>query len=144
MSAQWDDLLTRLPSESCPPGLLPAIEARLRAERRRARSAGRIMSLAALGATALGSWLITPALQGVRVVAPDAIAPSILAGLSSVLASPSEAVYQGITGTLHWMESALGTLGSGSILALALLAVPACWAAIRLLAVDGPAQGRVA
>lgn len=141
MSDRMDDLLARLPGEPYPAQLVPAIEARLRTERRRSLWAGRVTSMAALAAAGIGAWLIAPTVLGLEVSAPGISVEGISAGLSSVVASPASAVWQGLASTLEWMGRSLGSMGSGMLLALALLAGPACWGAIHLLSEEGRKQG---
>lgn len=141
MADRMDDLLTRLPGEAPPAHLVPSIEARLRLEQRRSLWAGRLTTIAAVTAAALGAWLIAPTVRGIEVSAPAISLEGLSAGLSFAFASPYSAAWQGMAEALAWMGRALGSMESGVMLSLALLAAPACWGAIRLLSEEGRKQG---
>jgi hypothetical protein len=136
-----DDRLARLPGEAPPAHLVLSIEARIRLERRRSLWAGRLSSMAAAGAAGLGVWLLAPTVQRLEVSAPAISLDGLSAGLSFAFASPSNAAWQGMAEALAWTERALGSMESGVMLSLALLAAPACWGAIRLLSEEGRKQG---
>jgi hypothetical protein len=140
--ADWmDELLGRLPGEAPPVDLVASIESRLRFERRRSLWTGRLTSIAAVAAAALGAWLMAPTVQGLQVSTPAISLEGLSAGLSFAFASPYSAAWQGMAEALVWIGRALGSMESGVMLSLALLAAPACWGAIRLLSEEGRKQG---
>ena len=140
--ADWlDELLARLPGEAPPAHLVPSIESRLRLERRRSLWAGRLISIAAAAAAGLGAWLLAPTVQGLQVSTPAISVEGLSTGLTFAFASPSNAAWQGMAEALAWIGRSLGSMGSGVVLSLALLAAPACWGAIRLLTEEGRKQG---
>jgi hypothetical protein len=136
-----DDRLARLPGEAPAAHLVPSIEARIRLERRRSLWAGRLTSMAAAAAAGLGVLLLAPTVQRLEVSAPAISLDGLSAGLSCAFASPSNAAWQGMAEALAWTGRALGSMESGVMLSLALLAAPACWGAIRLLSEEGRKQG---
>ena len=141
MADRMDELLARLPGEALPAHLMPAIEARMRIERRRSRWVGRLGSMAAVAAAGLGAWLIAPTVQALEVSTPAISLEGLSAGLTFAVASPSNAVWQGMADALAWIGRSLGSMGSGATLSLVLLAAPACWGAIHLLSEEGRKQG---
>ncbi len=141
MADRMDDLLARLPVEAPPVDLVPSIESRLRLERRRRLWAGRLTSIAAAVAAGLGAWLMAPTVQGLQVSTPAISLEGLSAGLSFAFASPYSAAWQGMAEALGWIGRVLGSMESGVMLSLALLAAPACWGAIRLLSEEGRKQG---
>jgi len=141
MSDWMDDLLTRLPGEAPPEHLVLAIEARIRLERRRSLWAARLTLMAAAAAAGVGAWLMAPNLQGLEVATPAISVEGLSTGLTFALASPSNAAWQGMAEALSWIGRSLGSMGSGVVLSLALLAAPACWGTIRLLTEESRKQG---
>jgi hypothetical protein len=141
MSDAWDELLRQLPSDPPSPALLAQVQARLQAERRRRILEARIQSGVALAAASGGTWLLVPWLAGTDWPLPTLTLARIAGWLSGLAASPMGSALVSLAGLQAWTSRWSASMDLLATLALALLAVPACWGVLRLLADEGRNQG---
>jgi len=141
MNDAWDKLLRQLPSDPPPPRLVAQVQARLQTVRRRRIWGGRIQSGVALAAAAGGTWLLVPRMAGMDWPLP-VLTPARIAGwYSSLTTSPLGSALGTLAGLQAWISSWSASMDLLVTLALALLATPACWGVLRLLADENRRQG---
>jgi hypothetical protein len=132
-----DEWLTQLPSESVPVHLIPAVRRRLAWERRRERTLQRA-----------GAWLggiaaaLAMVLSGSRLGAQIGLLnPPPLGELGAALQAASASPAQALTDLSARVASWAGALDSWLLLTLALLALPAIYAASRLISLESHQMG---
>lgn len=129
----WDELLARLPSEDCPPGLVSRVQVRLTRARRLQHLREQAGWVVLSGMTAFSLWLLAPH-AGVVARALPAITLSDLAQwLGFALTSPYEAALTAFSGAASSTEALGGGAGPDLILALTLLAIPAAAVVLSLV-----------
>ncbi len=133
MSDWMDDLLSSLPSDPKPAGLLPLVRARLAAERRRERRIHRARQGVLMAAAALGAWLVAPSLPGLEGVVPQISVGALREWTGLLVGSPSSAWRAVLDGLGGWAFRVEESLGPTLILALVLIALPALSAVAGLL-----------
>jgi hypothetical protein len=116
------------------------VQARLRGERRRERLLRTLTtgSFAALGV--IGFGLLAVESDTVGAVLNGLSLRGVLAWLASAFASPATAALTAMPQTFTWAAQAQDGLDFGLVVALALLAVPACYALARLLSEKRPSH----
>lgn len=141
MTDRWDDVLRHLPVDPLPTRLVRDVQRRLELERRRQTRARRPMAVVAWASAASGAWLLLPWVVGAEMPLPILTLEGIAQWLAGLTASPLGAAVQGIAGLQAWMADWNRSMDTVTLLALALLAGPACWGVVRLLAEEGRRQG---
>lgn len=141
MTDRWDDVLRHLPVDPLPARLVRDVHRRLWFERRRQTRVRRLLAGAAFASAASGAWLLVPWVGGAELPLPAFTIEGIAGWLAGLSASPLGAAVQSIVGLQAWTAGWSGSMDTATLLALALLAGPACWGVVRLLAEEGRRQG---
>jgi hypothetical protein len=142
MPDRMDDLLARMPSESCPSDLVLRVQGRLAIERRRALWFRRATVAASSLASAAGIWLLAPRAGLLSSVVPQVSTAGLGAWVGTALETPVVAWETLLARGIAWFSAMTGCLETGLITALALIALSALYGAVRLLG-DRPRPGGV-
>jgi hypothetical protein len=142
MPDRMDDVLARMPSESCPSDLVLRVQGRLAIERRRALWLRRATVAASSLASAVGIWLLAPRAGLLSSAVPQVTTAGLGEWVGAALETPVVAWETLLARGIAWFSAATGCLQTGLIAALALIALPALYGAVRLLG-DRPRPGGV-
>lgn len=144
MTDRLDDLLSRLPAESLPEGLVVRVQSRLHAQRRLEiwRARGERLLLAA--SATVGAWLLLIESAHAGNLLPDQSLDTLVQWLTGVAASPQTATLQAASGAIAWGDWISGQLSLSVLLALILLAVPATAVLIALVKEPAGRRGAIA
>lgn len=144
MTDRLDDLLSRLPAEPLPEGLVVRVQSRLHAQRRIEiwRARGERLVLAA--SATVGAWLLLIESAHLGNLLPDQTLDTLLQWLTGVAASPQTATLQAASGAIAWGDWISGQMSLSVLLALILLAVPATAVLIALVKEPAGRRGAIA
>ncbi len=133
MDESWDELMSNLPSEPCPPGLVTRVQLRLGAERRRQRWLARGTQLILASSAALSAWLLVRDSGSLAAMIPSPSLAGLQQWLVGLAASPQGAVAAAASGAVALGTSVSAGISATVLLALILLAPPATYLTIALL-----------
>ena len=138
---RMDELLSQMPSEAPSPDFVVRVQARLRAQRRRARWSVRALRFGALAAGALGAALGWPILRQLAQSLTASPVESFLSWVGLLLDSPLDAVLLAIQEPWEWGWALGSGLEASALLALILLAVAGTYGAIHLITLQDRQEG---
>ncbi len=144
MTDRLDDLLSRMPAESLPAGLVVRVQARLHARRRMETWMARGERLVLVGSAAVGVWLLLIERSQIGNLMPNLSIDVLLQWLTGVAASPQTATLQAASGAIAWGDWLTGQMSLPVMLALILLAAPATAMLIALLKEPTGHRGAIA
>lgn len=144
MTDRLDDLLSRLPAESLPEGLVVRVQSRLHARRQLEIWRARAERLVLAASATAGAWLLLIASAHVSNLVPDLTMDTLVQWLTGVAASPQTATLQAASGAIAWGDWISGQMSLSVLLALILLAVPATAALFALLKEPAGRRGAIA
>lgn len=144
MNDRLDDLLSRMPAESLPAGLVIRVQARVHAQRRLDIWRGRVERLVLAGSTAAGGWLLLIGSAHMGDLMPNLSIDTLLQWLTGVAASPETATLRAASGAIAWGDWISGQLNLSVLLALILLVVPATSILFALLKEPAMRRGAMA
>lgn len=144
MTDRLDDLLSRMPAESLPDGLVVRVQARLHARRRMEAWMARGERLVLVGSAAVGVWLLLIERSQIGNLMPNLSIDVLLQWLTGVAASPQTATLQAASGAIAWGDWLSSQMNLPMLLALILLAAPATAILFALLKEPAGRRGALA
>lgn len=144
MNDRLDELLSRMPAESLPEGLVMRVQSRLHAQRRLEMWQARAQRLLLAASATAGAWLLL--IQGAHMGdwLPNLSVDTLVQWLSGIVASPQAATLQAASGAIAWGDWLSGQMTLSVVVALILLAVPATAILSSLLKEPAGRRGAIA
>lgn len=144
MNDRLDELLSRMPAESLPEGLVMRVQSRLHAQRRLEMWQARAQRLLLAASATAGAWLLLIQSAHMGDWLPNLSVDTLVQWLSGIVASPQAATLQAASGAIAWGDWLSGQMTLSVVVALILLAVPATAILFSLLKEPAGRRGAIA
>jgi hypothetical protein len=141
MADPLDELLSRLPGEGLPEGLIPRVQARLLAQRQREQRCRRGMQLMLALSAGAGAWLLRPMVGSLGGLTPNVTVVGLVQWAAGLVASPQGTATAAATGAWALGETLSSALSLPVLLALILIGAPATVWMLDLLKQPAGRQG---